>query len=100
LAVFSWRSKFVDWNIALKFSVGFGKWKNEWSQANKDAVEFMEIFFVSVITLNGNKSRGSGWKFQILPLQQTIYDTPAKEMDNPICDEKQVDDCYQSLVQM
>ncbi len=45
LAVFSWSSKLVDWNIALKFSVGFGKWKNHWSQANKDAVEFMEIFF-------------------------------------------------------
>jgi hypothetical protein len=60
----------------------------------------MEIFFVSVITLNGNEGRGSGRKIRILPLQQTIYDTQAKEMDNPICDEKQVDDCYQSLVQM
>jgi len=57
-------------------------------------------FFVSVITLNGNESRGSGRKIQISPLQQTTYDTPAKEMDNPICDEKQVDDCYQSLLQM
>jgi hypothetical protein len=60
----------------------------------------MEMFFVSVITLNGNGSHGSGRKIRISPLQQTIYDTLAKEMDNPICDEKQVDDCYQSLVQM
>jgi hypothetical protein len=44
----------------------------------------------NLITLNGNESRGSGRKIQISPLQQTTYDTPAKEMDNPICDEKQV----------
>jgi hypothetical protein len=44
----------------------------------------------NLITLNGNESRGSGRKIRTWPLQQTIYDTPAKETDNPICDEKQV----------
>jgi len=47
----------------------------------------------------GMRVVGAGEKFRLCHFNKQ-YDPLAKEMDNPICDEKQVDDCYQSLVQM
>jgi hypothetical protein len=40
----------------------------------------------------GMRVVGAGEKFRLCHFNKR-YDTLAKEMDNPICDEKQVDDC-------